>query len=333
MNLTVLRGGVQTTIQDFGRYGFQNLGVPVSGPMDLYSLRLANMLVGNSNEAALEFALSGPILKLNTEAIISITGANFSPTLDEYPIPQFRPVWVRGGSILRFGLAQGGSRGYLAIRGGIDVPSVMSSRSTCLSAGLGGYKGRALRKNDKLKIEAIKNDRLAEKFRRRCVSGDNIFAPSWSINAMQKVAIGSTTSVRFIPGKHWSQLDIEDQSIFLKSKYKVGKSSDRMGCRLDGKSIQGGSGVSQSEATALGTVQLPPGGQPMILMSDRQTVGGYPRLGEVATVDLPLVAQIPIGESLQFITISLSEAQKLWVLQERKFRLLRSSLIEKMAQL
>ena len=106
-----------------------------------------------------------------------------------------------------------------------------------------------------------------------------------------------------------------------------------MGCRLDGKSIQGGSGVSQSEATALGTVQLPPGGQPMILMSDRQTVGGYPRLGEVATVDLPLVAQIPIGESLQFITISLSEAQKLWVLQERKFRLLRSSLIEKMAQL
>lgn len=326
--IEVLRAGVLTTVQDLGRRGSQHYGVPVSGAMDALSLRAANLLAGNAeNAAALEFTLDGPTLRFGHDALIALCGGEFAARIDGVEVPAARPVWLSANSELQLGACHRGCRGYLAIAGGIDVEQVLESRSTYLRAGFGGFRGRALRRGDRVGFDrpaTIAYPGVRAKLRER---GAHSAAPHWAASLHPERLTRSPQVVRFVPARHWENLDTEARAKFLASEYRIGANSDRMGYRLEGADLETASGAHiVSEGVAFGTIQLPPDGSPIVLMADRQTTGGYPRLGEVAGVDLPLLAQLKPGESLRFERIALAEAQRLWLVQEESVALLRESI-------
>lgn len=332
MSVSVLRAGVQSTVQDLGRRGLQRFGVPVSGAMDEYSLRVANLLVGNDEtDAALEMTLDGPTLDFETDTLIAIAGADLAPEIDGHPVPELRPVWVRAHAQLKFGQSRRGCRAYLAVAGGFDVPLVLSSRSTYLRGAFGGLHGHALKHGDRLPQVQNYVARF-ENMRAQLESSTTGFvAPHWAASVHPERIERSPQTIRFVPGRHWEALGAEGRNLLLHAKYRVGTASDRMGFRLEGGTIGGHErDEAVSEPTAFGTIQLPPDGNPIVLMADRQTTGGYPRIGEVAGVDLPLLAQIRPGGWLQFERIALAEAQRLWHLQSQAIAQIRRAIASNM---
>jgi antagonist of KipI len=319
MSLEVLRAGVQTTVQDLGRYGMQHFGVPVSGAMDPYSLRVANRLVGNDDgAAALEITLAGPMLEFHADALVAVCGGDLSPTIGARPVPMRRPVSVSRGSRLVFGECVAGCRAYLAIAGGIDVPQVLGSRSTYARATIGGVNGRALKSGDRLVAGKTDRSRFADLSESETYERDGFAAPHWSVQVNAERFLQQPQKVRFVAGSHWETLTLAARSLFTTENFRIGSASDRMGYRLEGACLEGTErGSIASEAVAFGTIQLPPDGNPIVLMADRQTIGGYPRIGEVASVDLSLLAQLKPGDKLAFRFISLSEAQQLVHTQEK----------------
>jgi antagonist of KipI len=329
-SIDVLKPGLLSTLQDRGRFGYQRFGVVVGGAMDEWSHRLANVLVGNpQDEATLEVTWMGPSLRFNEAALIAICGADLSPHVAERAVPHGRPVLLRKGSQLDFGRRQSGCRAYLAVAGGYQVPPVMNSKSTFLRGGFGGYQGRALRKGDAIAIGAIDGDRFPQ-LARDLSAGAEMFAatPEALIPSLTNEPEAACT-VRVVAGQQWHMFTDEAHATFLRAEFRVSAQSDRMGYRIEGPALALRAPIEMiSEAVGFGTVQVPPDGHPIILMADRQTTGGYPKIADVASVDLPLLAQMPPHHPLRFALIPLETAQQLYLAREQEFSRLRQSIDE-----
>lgn len=320
MSIKVLHPGLLSSIQDIGRYGYQKHGVIVSGAMDAYSLRIANLLVGNEdNMAALEITLLGPRLVLEEDILIAITGGDLSVTVDDMAIPMWRPVFLKQGSVIKFGACKSGCRAYLAVGGGYQLPDVMNSKSTYLRAGIGGFNGRALKKDDCLKI-APPSERSARLMAQLAAKkADQLFsASSWFFGMHHVTQQSAVHVIRVTRGIQYDCFSNETKQEVFNQIYHVTPQSDRMGYRLSGKPLMLAQPLEMiSEAVALGTVQVPPDGNPIILLADRQTVGGYPKIAQVALVDIPKVAQVKPGGQIQFREISGYEAEELYLEREK----------------
>lgn len=305
MSVTVLRPGLLSTFQDRGRHGFQHLGVPVGGAMDLRAHALANLIAGNGlDTATLEITLMGPTLRFDAPACIALAGADLSPTLNDIPVPLGRPVVVRSGDVLSFGARRSGVRCYLAWHGGIALTPALGSCSTYLRGRIGGFHGRALQKGDVLPL----NRRLRED------ACDELEADldDLRIYLPATLAPNRRHRLRVMRGPHTDLFTDEAVHTFFRHGYVIANESDRMGYRLQGPHLT----LKEerqllSEGATLGSVQVPADGQPIVLMADRQSIGGYPKIGHVATVDLPQLAQSLPGETLHFKEISVEQAQLL----------------------
>jgi antagonist of KipI len=286
--------------------------------MDPLALRLANLLVGNdASAAALELTLTGPALRFDTDALIAITGAALSPLIDEAPVPSGHAIATRAGTTLTFGECTAGCRAYLAVAGGIDVPVVLGGRATNLRAHFGGVDGRALRAGDTLPIGAPSHDAV-QLMARLGTAGRLWMADHAGFSRELIAATGRSVPLRLLPGTAADRLSIESRRAMLDSTFRVSTRSDRMGYRLDGPvlDIAGASDLT-SEGVTWGTVQLPPDGQPIVLLADRQTTGGYPVIGHVAAVDLPVLAQRKPGDEVRFAPTTLAVAQHELLERER----------------
>lgn len=297
--------------------------------MDELALRVANLLVGNDERAAaLECTLVGPTLRFDHNALIALGGADLGVTADGMALPLWRPVCLPAGTTVSAASAVRGCRGYLAVAGGIDAPIVLGSRATYVRASLGGVDGRALRRGDHLTIGApselsrrIGAAVATERGRERVAIGH------WGVSASLIPFYTSSAVIRLVDGEHSGLLTTDSRDRLWSGEFRVGAQSDRMGYRLEGLALE----LTEwrellSEAVTFGTVQLPQGGNPIVLMADRQTTGGYPRIAEVAAVDLPLLAQLKAGDRVRFRSISLDEAQRLYLAREDNIRQARAAI-------
>lgn len=314
MSLTVLRPGVLATVQDLGRRGLQHLGVVPGGAMDPVSHRIANALVGNPAEAAtLEMALLGPELLVGCDALVALHGARFAAEIEGTALPQSRPVLVRSGARLRLGRAVVGCFGYLAVAGGLGVEPVLGSRSTYLAGGFGGWHGRSLARDAELPFaadaEAVARVRFARIIaRHRPQAAARFETVRWLAPALT-LPEHDESVIRTVEGLHVPLFDEAARDLFYGARWHIAPDSNRMGFRLRGPRlalVQPADILSQ--ATCLGTVQVPPAGQPIVLMADHQTTGGYPRLAEVIAADMPRLAQSKPGATLRFAAVTLAEA-------------------------
>ena len=318
MTLRVITGGLQTTVQDLGRVGHQAQGVPVGGAMDRVACRLGNLLVGNDEgAAALEATLIGPAITFETDTLIALTGGDLEPSVEGIDVPMWHPLCVERGSTLRFGRAKIGCRVYIAVAGGIDVLPVFGSRSTYLRAKFGGVEGRALMSGDLLHPgdSSRSSKHIADELHRP--AGRRVVAARWSVGTTLRPVYGDDVVLRVVRGAHLDGL--KDSGAVFGSTFRVSASSDRMGYRLEGATLDLRNPTELlSEGTTFGTVQVPPGGAPIVLMADAQTTGGYPRIAEVTSVDLPLLAQLKPGDRLRFSIVSLEQAQALYLAREQE---------------
>ncbi|MDB5816722.1 MAG: carboxylase [Rhizobacter sp.] len=324
-SIEVVKPGMFSTFQDLGRYGFQSLGVSVSGAMDELSHRLANLLVGNDEaQATLEMTMVGATLRFNGASVIAVCGADLEASLllegadakSATPVDLATATAAPAGSVLQFGKRQTGMRGYLAVAGGFELPLVMGSASTHVRGALGGFEGRALRKGDVIGL------------REAAMTSEPLDATATELLS-QLLGADVGTPIRVSRGREWSLFTAASQAAFLAESMTVTSQSDRMAYRLDGPVLtRTQPGDILSEAVAFGTVQVPPQGLPMVLMADRQSTGGYPRIAQVASVDLPRLAQIAPGESIRFEMIDVMQAQRLLVERARLMQALRESLTE-----
>ncbi|WP_415316188.1 biotin-dependent carboxyltransferase family protein [Bacillus safensis] len=325
MSIHVIKPGIYTTIQDKGRQGYQKYGVLTSGGMDPLSLRIANILTGNQeNEAVLEVTLMGPgpVLTCEKDQLIAVTGADVEIDIDGERAPLWKPLFVRSGSTITFGLCKRGCRVYLAVAGGFDVEPVMQSKSTYVRAGIGGLKGRPLEKGDVLPVgePSLVADHLFDRLKNK-VKQAGYGAPDWTVSHDHFLPLRKSPVIRVLAGRYLSHFQETSQTAFFEQPYQVTPQSDRMGCRLKGEPVHLKEKLELiSEAVAFGSIQIPPDGQPIILLADRQTTGGYPRIGEVATVDLPLIAQAMPGAKLYFEQIDHRDAEQALFKQEAELR-------------
>ncbi|RLC91105.1 MAG: KipI antagonist [Chloroflexi bacterium] len=298
MALEVLEPGLLTTVQDLGRYGYERYGVPVSGAMDQFALRAANLLVGNPpHAAALEITLAGPTLRATDKCLIAVTGADLSLRVNDWEMPPWMAIFVRQGWTITFGDRKSGCRAYLAVAGGIDVMPIMGSRSTYLSGGFGGVEGRALRQGDVIPVGVVPFH-LPERAGRSFPSN---LVPDYS----------DAPEIHVVLGPQDDYFTDEGMATFLSGEYQVGPTSDRMGYRLQGPEIaHKGRADIISDGIPLGAVQVPADRQPIVMMADRQTTGGYPKIATVISADIPLLAQCLPGQStVRFEAIGVEEAQ------------------------
>jgi biotin-dependent carboxylase-like uncharacterized protein len=293
--IRVLDPGPQTTVQDGGRRGQLRYGIPPSGPVDARSFALANRLVGNPDFAAgLEFTLIGPRLRAEAPCAIAVTGADAPITIDEAPAAAWTTLMLRGGAVVKIGAARAGVRGYVAVAGGIDVPPVLGSRATYLRGRLGGLGGRALRRDDVLRLGA------AGRVRAHAVPARAI--PDWRAEPVLRVVLGPQAD-------RFTEEGIAD---FVGGAYEVLPQSDRMGARLQGPRIAHARGHDIiSDGIALGAVQVPGDGQPIVLLVDRQSTGGYTKIATVCSFDIPRLGQAKPGQRVRFSAVDVAEAQRL----------------------
>jgi len=328
MMIQVCRPGMLTTVQDSGRYGCQRHGVIVSGAMDLFAHKTANLLVGNEDtEASLEITVIGPELYFDEPALISICGSDLSPKINGIPAPLWRPVYIKAGATLQFGYSREGCRCYLAVAGGVDVPLQMNSYSTYLRAGLGGFQGRALKENDRLPVKPA--TKLGAKMMERLGGNAREAAfgsVSWRVSFELMPAYGPNPVIRIMPGAQYPLFKPSCLETLVTTEFKVQPQSDRMGYRLAGNPIQMREPQEMlSEPVTFGTVQVPPDGNPIVLMADRQTTGGYPKVAQVISADLPLLAQTQIGSGVRFKLVDLREAQEAYLMTELNLNFLKKS--------
>lgn len=290
--LVVIRPGMLTTVQDLGRWGYQASGVPVAGPMDEYSHRLANRLLGNDEDAAaLEVTLIGPELEARTAVDCVVCGAEFAVNAGEKPVALHRPFRVAAGARVRFGARTRGARAVLAVRGGFELEPVFGSRATSLISRMGPFGGCALKAGDILPI------------------GPPPAMPVIETSGTPLPVGRGGARVRAIAGPHTERFTDDAYAVFYRSRFVVTPSSNRMGYRLEGPPLEHTSGADiLSDATPIGSLQVPASGQPILLMADRQTTGGYPKIATVITADLPLAGQLGPGDWIEFVRCTPREA-------------------------
>jgi antagonist of KipI len=328
VSISVLNPGLLTTIQDLGRIGYQKYGVIVSGAMDTYATRLSNIMVGNDeNEAVLEITLIGPSLKLEKGTLFSLTGGNLSPTINEKRIPMGRPVYATRDCVLKFGSCIKGCRSYLAVAGGFDVPKIMGSKSTYLRAEFGGFNGRALKKDDVLSIgvKSSISNKIIKKMEDLKGNGDFVSSTWYMKNFMMQNP--DSTVIRVFEDRQFNAVSEESINKFFNSKFNVENQSDRMGYRLSGEKIVLKEKLEMiSEEVSAGTIQIPPDGNPIILLADRQTAGGYPKIAHVASVDIQKIVQLRPNDKITFKKITLKEAERLYFQREKDIVELKKSI-------
>jgi len=297
MGVRILKAGLLTSIQDLGRTGYQNQGIGPSGVMDVRSCKIANLLLDNAeNEAVLEFTLIGPTLEFTSDTIIAITGGNFNPKINGEPVDMYKAIYASKGDILELASAATGSRGYIAFSSYLNVPVVMGSRSTNMKSAIGGFLGRKLRNGDLLYFR-IKRRYLPYFLSRKL-----------EINEFTD----QETQIRVVMGPQDEYFTKEGRDTFLNNEYIVTSEFDRMGCRLEGPYIaMKNTSDIISEGLAFGAIQVPSHGKPIILLSDRQTTGGYAKIATVASVDIPKLVQRKVDAKVRFIAVTVAEAQKL----------------------
>ena len=300
MPLLVRRAGFLTSVQDLGRSGYRASGVSLGGALDSHALRVANILVGNEDGAAgLELTLGTVRLQFDDDRLLTWCGGPFEVDIADESIPAGRAALVRAGEELTAIAPANGARAWLAISGGIDVPAVLGSRSTDLRGGFGGLDGRALCDGDILPVAAV--------YDRRTLSPSAVIDRrySWSAPVEWSRPENHSRFIRVVRGSYWTNR-------LLEVEFTVEAESDRMGVRLRSPSpLREPTGDLLSEAVAPGTIQLPPSGQPIVLLDDCQTIGGYPKIAHVITLDFPFAAQLRPGDVVRFIEVSLEEAQRL----------------------
>lgn len=314
--ITVLKPGLLTTVQDLGRPGYQQYGIVVGGALDAFATRVANLIVGNDeNAAVLEMAQTGPELRFEQETLVSWGGADFDAQAGGRPFPRDRAVRVAAGETVSFGLARSGLRAWLAVAGGIDVPLVMGSRTTYRRAGIGGHEGRPLIAGDRLKTGAPTD--FAQAIIKMLVSAGR-WTTSWTVRAETLGRPAPAGTVRAVRGPEWSWFAPEAQKAFFSAEWQSTQQADRMGVQLKGPKLAMAKPQEMiSSAVNAGVVQVPAAGQPIVLLPSRQSIGGYPRLAAVATADLGVIAQLRPGDTVRFSEIALSTAHDLLLAQSR----------------
>lgn len=313
MSIEIINGGLLTTVQDGGRYGYQQYGVMVSGAMDYRSMALANILAGNDEtEAVLEMTLLGVTIRFGETCVFAATGADMQPELNGRRISMYQAVRAEKGDILSFsGIKDTGCRTYLAFAGGMDIPVVMGSKSTLLRAGLGGYKGRSLKAGDKIKLLAPGREPENLSFRKLA----------------KESLSGGEVALRVVMGPQEDRFTQAGIATFLSSVYEVGSENDRMGYRLEGPLIEHKKdGNIITDGIVFGSIQVPSGGKPIIMMADRQCTGGYTKIGTVIRPDLPFLAQCKTKNRIQFQKISVEEAQEAYIAWKQEFKNIRKKL-------
>ncbi len=307
MSITIQSPGLFTTIQDLGRAGYQQYGFATGGALDQHAMTMANLLVSNeSGEAVLEMTLLGVDVTFNSGNVIAITGGACHPKRNGEDVPMYTALSIKAGDMLSIGAVLDGCRIYMSFAGGLDVPSVMGSKSTQIKYGLGGYGGRALKAGDEINFAA---PRPAIDL----ISGNKRTLPP-------VIKLPGVQILRVVIGPQENAFTKDSLEAFLSEEYAVTNESDRMGYRLEGKALSFvGSADIISDAIALGSVQVPASGKPIVLLSDRQTVGGYAKIATVISVDIPVLAQCKMGDKVRFAKVSVAEAQRLYVKQQKQY--------------
>jgi len=314
--LEILSPGALTSVQDLGRFGHGRYGVAPSGAVDTFSLRIANLLVGNrEDQACLEAMLLGPRIRALTDIVVAVTGGNLLPQRNKQPLEMWQAHLIEKDDVLTFKAPISGLRVYIAVAGGIGVPSIMGSRSSNLPSGFGGFQGRPLKKDDILIWEASPGSLRA---------ADRTFNSNWIPQYPTK------WSIRTIWGPQDDHFSENNRNNFLNASYKMSPESDRTGIRLQGPLIQRKSDIEESiisEGVIAGSIQIPGDGKPIIILGETVT-GGYRKIATVISADLPLLGQTKPGDEIQFIAVSLVEAHQ--ILREiegliAKFRRTRSN--------
>ena len=300
--LHILKPGLLTTVQDLGRYGHQASGVPVAGPMDTFSHRLANQLAGNTIDAAtLEITLIGPDMRVEADTTMAIAGAQFDVTCDDRPVSPGASFQVARGQRLKFGRIVQGARAYLAVAGGIQTSPVLGSRATHLVSHMGGFSGRALQAGDRVPI-----------------AGDSGPRP-------QRKSVGLTLPtkgralLRVMPGPQADWFHADALRAVASVSFRISPQSNRMGYRLQGPPlVRTREEELISEPLGIGAIQIPSAGEPILLMADRQTAGGYPKIGYVISADLPIAGQLAPGDFIEFQVCTHQEAVTALISRERQ---------------
>lgn len=308
MSLKIIRQGLLDTIQDTGRSGYQHLGINPCGVMDPYAAQVANFLVGNErNEAVIEMHFPAPVYLFNRPALIALSGADFSASIDGEFIPINHPVLIDKNSILQFHRIVAGARGYLAVRGGFSMEKWMGSYSTNIKAKAGGWKGRALVKDDEIGLNNKKeySTLLAQKEFR---------VLPWSTG----VNDDEINEIFILPGREWDWLDTASKEKFLDTSFQVTLHSDRMAYHLDNISLTVDPTEIISSAVNFGTIQFLPGLRIILLMADHQTTGGYPRIAHVITAHFSRLAQMKPGDEVRFAMTDLKKAEELLITREQQ---------------
>jgi antagonist of KipI len=305
MSAQVLTPGLMTSVQALDRNGYRHLGVGASGALDEYSMRIANLLVGNRADApVLEITLSGPRLRFDGAVRLALTGAEIGARVGDSAVHGWRPIDLPARSELALGVCRRGARAYLAINGGVIVPLILGSASTDLRAGFGGIAGRALAAGDVLTFG-----------RSQVVATEKLHVASWWIDPSPDLDFSPAVQVRLLPGHDAVDADAD---IFA-GPYRVSAASNRQGLRLEGAKLRPADPRERvSEPVAPGSVQLPPDGEPIVLLAEAQTIGGYPRIGHVITADFPRLAQLRPGDSLRFEAIDYAGARHLACAQRQR---------------
>ena len=304
MGFRVIKGGLLTTVQDLGRNGYQAQGFNVNGVMDRRAFRIANLLLDNpENEAVLECTLIGPTLEFTAPMIISITGGDFRPEINDEEVPMYTALYVAEGDVLKLGSARSGRSCYIAFSNYLKVPVVMGSRSTNLKCRIGGFKGRKLEDGDYIETRITRR----------------IYLPTFLSRTLPlKEYEENKATIRVILGPEEEVFSKKGIKSFLETEYTVGAEFDRMGMRLEGAYIESKRGSDIiSDGIALGSIQVPSHGKPIILLADRQTTGGYGKIATVISVDLPKLVQRRMDDKIRFVAVTVEEAQRL-LLQEEK---------------
>ncbi len=303
--IEVIDGGMLTTVQDLGRFGYQRYGVPTSGALDLFSLRAANRLVGNPDDGAgFEVTLLGPRLRFLVPATIALTGADLGARLDGQPLPRWQSVLVDAGAVLTFAEPRDGMRAYLAVAGSLDVPVVLGSRSTYTRSKLGGVEGRPLKAGDVLHV---------------CGDRPVLLGGALRMPEACQPAYGHAHVLRVVLGPQEDRFTARGINTFLSSTYTVAPQSDRMGYRLTGPTIEHLRGPDiVSDGTPFGAVQVAGDGAPIVLLADRGTAGGYTKIATVIGPDLPHLAQALPGDTVRFARVDLEAAYRAVREQERQ---------------
>lgn len=299
MAIKFIKAGLQTTVQDLGRIGYRQLGIAANGSLDAYSHQLANWLLGNPVQLpCLEVTQIGPVIECMSDVTIAITGAKFELSLNGIPVQHNQSFSLKKGDTLHFGKLLSGARAYIALAGKINIQKVLSSYSTNLLANFGGFDGRAIKDGDVLEMISSRKEAPQS-------LPDNIMLePDVALNNNHFV-------IRVTTGREFEQLTEDSKKCLFETEYSINSLSNRMAIKTEGEMLKVEKNISMTTVPiATGTVQLPPHGQPIITLADGQTTGGYPRIAQVITADLSLLAQVKANETLSFYPVTIEQANQ-----------------------